>query len=70
VQVKASDLRWFDWTRYSSRQNRRMKLGGVLGEICFEGEWQSFLPFILLGEVVHVGKGTSFGLGQYAVVRP
>ena len=70
VQVKASDLRWFDWTRYSSRQNSRMKLGGVLGEICFEGDWQSFLSFILLGEVVHVGKGTSFGLGQYMVVRP
>lgn len=60
---------WLDWERYSSRQDLRMKLGGVVGEITYEGDIFSFLPYIKAGEVLHVGKGTSFGLGKYEIIE-
>ncbi|MGQ9647940.1 MAG: CRISPR system precrRNA processing endoribonuclease RAMP protein Cas6 [Thermodesulfobacteriota bacterium] len=70
VKVKNENLSWVDWERYSNRQETKMKMGGFVGSITFEGDVQPFLPFILLGEYVHVGKGTSFGLGKYEIVRP
>jgi CRISPR-associated endoribonuclease Cas6 len=69
VGVKKSDLSWFDWERYSNRQETKMKMGGFTGTIHFEGGLEPFLPFLLLGEYVHVGKGSSFGLGKYEIMR-
>ena len=60
-----SDLYWYDWKRYSNRQKMTMKLGGFMGNIIFQGEITPFLPFIRLGEFVHVGKACTFGLGKY-----
>ncbi|GAB6183880.1 CRISPR system precrRNA processing endoribonuclease RAMP protein Cas6 [Thermodesulfovibrio hydrogeniphilus] len=67
VKTKNSSLRWLDWERYSNRQQERMKLGGVVGEIVFEGKLSSFLPILKAGEIVHAGKNTAFGLGRYEV---
>lgn len=65
VQTVDHSLRWVDWERWSNRQRTRMKLGGFMGEVSFAGNLTPFLPLIHLGEVMHVGKGTSCGLGQY-----
>jgi len=67
VKVKKENLRWYDWERYSGRQETRMKMGGFVGEITFEGEIEPVIPLIRMGEVLHVGKGTSFGLGKYEI---
>ena len=69
VKVKKENLSWFDWERYSNRQETKMKMGGFVGSISFEGDLEPFLPFLLLGEHIHVGKGTSFGLGKYEVTK-
>jgi CRISPR-associated endoribonuclease Cas6 len=69
IKVKKESLSWFDWERYSNRQETKMKLGGFIGSITFEGDLEPFLPFLALGEYIHVGKGTSFGLGKYEVLR-
>jgi CRISPR-associated endoribonuclease Cas6 len=67
VEVKKTHLSWFDWERYSNRQNTKMMMGGFIGSISFKGDFREFLPLILLGEYIHVGKGTSFGLGKYVI---
>jgi CRISPR-associated endoribonuclease Cas6 len=67
VQTVKRALYWHDWERYSNRQETRMKLGGFMGEIDYEGDFGPFWPYIRLGEYVHVGKGSSFGLGRYEV---
>ncbi|OQX86069.1 MAG: hypothetical protein B6D55_06585 [Candidatus Omnitrophica bacterium 4484_70.2] len=67
VKVVESSLEWHDWQRYSLRQKTLMKLGGFIGRITYKGNFENFLPFIKLGEMIHIGKNTSFGLGKYVV---
>ena len=69
VKIQSSELRWHDWERYSARQNQRMTLGGLVGKITYSGNFNEFMPFIKLGEYVHVGKGTTFGLGMYEILE-
>ena len=69
VSAVATTLRWHDWERYSQRQEQKMKLGGLVGEVEFAGEWAPFLPLLRLGADLHVGKGTGFGLGRYEILR-
>jgi CRISPR-associated endoribonuclease Cas6 len=67
-QIK-SDIYWYDWKRYSTRQEKWMSLGGVTGTVSYEGDLTEFMPLLKLGEYVHVGKGTSFGLGKYEILK-
>jgi len=69
VKVLERDLRWYEWERYSGRQDTRMKMGGFTGKITFTGDTELFMDLIRAGEVLHVGKGTSFGLGRYEIRR-
>lgn len=59
--------RWEDWTRYSSRQDRRMTLGGLVGEAAYEGSLTEFWPFLVFGQWTHVGKNATFGMGRYEI---
>lgn len=59
------DLKWQDWTRRSARQQQTMKLGGVIGQWKLKGNLAPFLPALHLGQWLHVGKETVFGLGRY-----
>ncbi len=69
VTWEAVDAHWMDWTRYSSRQVREMQLGGVLGSYRLpNAELEPLWPLLYLGQWVHAGKNTSFGLGQYEIL--
>jgi len=64
------DLRWFDWIRYSSRQQQEMSLGGVLGHWTLHGprtELQALWPWLHLGQWLHVGKNATMGMGGYSL---
>lgn len=67
VRVVASDLRWHDWQRWSNRQNAPMKLGGLVGNLVLKGDLEPFSSLLRTAEIVHVGKGATFGLGRIAV---
>lgn len=67
VRTIYQDLHWYDWERYSSRQNTKLKMGGFVGRVTFEGDLAEFLPFIKMGEYLHIGQGTVFGLGKYII---
>jgi len=56
---------WRDWQRNSSRQQQRMVLGGVVGRWTLRGDLAPFWPLLYLGQWLHVGKNTTFGLGRY-----
>ena len=69
VNQIASDIHWYDWKRYSTRQEEWMSLGGVTGTVLYEGDISDFMLLLRLGEYAHVGKGTSFGLGKYEILK-
>jgi hypothetical protein len=72
------DLRWFDWTRFSSRQQREMTLGGVMGtwtlhapatDSAHSDTLAQLWPWLWLGQWLHVGKNATMGLGGYTLTR-
>jgi hypothetical protein len=68
IDIGRASLRWCDWTRYSSRQQATMQMGGVVGE--FElpaAAMEPFWPYLWIGQWTHAGKGASMGLGQYVL---
>ncbi|MFQ3582855.1 MAG: CRISPR system precrRNA processing endoribonuclease RAMP protein Cas6 [Chloracidobacterium sp.] len=70
VQTEHRRLRWLDWARWSSRQQQRLRLGGLLGEVVFGGgDLGWFATLLAVGEHLHIGTGTSMGLGRMRVER-
>ncbi len=69
AQTVQAVLSWWDWQRYSNRLNTSMKLGGFVGDIEFQGPAvRDLFPLLVAGELLHVGTGTSFGLGRYEIM--
>ena len=57
-----------DWRRYSNRQQQLISLHGVIGEITLQGDLSPFFNVLSLGQWLHVGKETVFGMGGYELV--
>lgn len=55
---------WWAARRYSSRQQRSVPIDGLVGRFVYEGDIAEFLPLLATAQVVHVGNGTTFGLGM------
>jgi hypothetical protein len=53
------------WRRFSTRQNRAIRMDGIMGKATYIGDLKPFLPYLRAGEVLHVGKSTAFGMGKY-----
>lgn len=64
IKTSAADLHWENLQRYSYRQEKEIAMGGIAGEITYRGDFQPFMPYLRVGEHLHVGKGTAFGLGK------
>lgn len=64
VSIAHADVQWVDWERYSTRQERRMNLGGIIGQVTYAGDVAPFVPLLRLAEWIHLGKGAVFGNGQ------
>lgn len=73
ITQTASSLHWYDWERNSTRTGLKMKLGGAIGEVTYtapaENSLTTFLPYLYAGQYLHVGKATTFGLGEYKIME-
>lgn len=66
LRHRAARLRWYEWARYSSRQDALIQMGGLIGEIELEDAGlEPFWPYLWLGQWTHAGKGAVMGLGRY-----
>lgn len=68
VSTVSNNLVWYDWERYSTRQKTSMMFGGLVGKIsfCSAGEIiNKYFPCLSACKYLHVGKGTTFGLGKF-----
>ncbi len=67
VKIADKQLSWYDWQRYSFRQDKKMLMGGITGNITYEGKLAEYIPLAKFCEQVHIGKQTTFGLGKIKV---
>ena len=68
IRVGTRKLRRQSQERYSSRTKSSMPMDGLLGEIELKGAWQRLYPLLQLGELLHIGKGATMGMGQYELM--
>lgn len=68
ITFKSKQLQWYDWKRYSSRQQTEMQMGGVVGSLQLDmSGLEELWPYLWLGQWTHAGKGTSMGMGHYSL---
>jgi hypothetical protein len=58
---------WQSWNRYSSRQDRHLLQDGLVGTARYEGDLEPYLPYLVFGQAIHIGKACTFGQGQYSL---
>jgi len=68
VRTVRRDLRWETLARYSSRQGRTHSTSGFVGELELAGPLAPWRPLLRTAELIHLGKGTTWGLGRVEVV--
>lgn len=61
------DEKYVSWERYSNRQQKKVSQGGIVGTYNIVNPDERLYRLIKTMEVLHVGKNTSFGLGQIKV---
>lgn len=57
-----------NWQRYSYKQQKQLPFGGLKGQISYFGEISNALPWLQIGEQLHIGGKTTFGLGKYQLI--
>ena len=68
VAMSEQALRWYEWARYSNRQQTKVQMGGLLGSFVVSGDALAvFWPWLWLGQWVHAGKGAVMGMGGYTL---
>ncbi len=68
VKIAEKRLVPLKWEHLSTETGERKPMRGLIGHVVFEGEnLGEVLPALAAGEAVHVGGGTSFGLGRMRV---
>ena len=70
VTIVEHDLAPVRLERWSSRQGRHHDLRGLVGRVVLSGPLGPFLPVLRAGQVTHIGKGISFGLGKLRLGEP
>lgn len=70
-RLNTNMLRWHDIERFSGTQNKKLPMGGLMGEAQLCGPREAMLllvPLLTLVQHIHLGKDTALGLGRYELV--
>lgn len=54
-------------SRYSGTHQSQMSLQGIVGEMVIDRVPENCLTYLVAGELIHLGKNTSFGFGKYSI---
>ena len=66
VKISSVEGEWKKGSR-KTRDGETQNLGGFIGPVTYEGDFEEFLPLLRLGEYIHVGKNAVFGNGWYQI---
>ena len=71
-EIEAETLvNWVTWERTSNRQNRRHAMGGLVGQCTYYGRFRpEWLEILAAGQLLHLGKAATFGMGGYRLELP
>jgi len=60
-----SKLRDTSFVTFSRTQMQKKTYHGLTGDIVYEGDITPFLPYINIGGILHIGRNTVLGMGEY-----
>jgi hypothetical protein len=69
IGVKCDETHWQLAERWSSRQQKRLDVSGLVGRVTFSGLDNFAWGLLRIGEQLHVGKNTTCGLGKYFIME-
>lgn len=67
VPILSDQTTWREVHDYSARSRNLLKMGGKVGTLVYGPEAAPFLPWLALGEILHVGKNPTAGCGRIRV---
>ncbi len=67
VRVVTDETRWVELESYSTRLGRATPIGGLIGQVAFEGNLEPFWNWLVWGQFTHVGKDAVKGNGMYRI---
>ena len=68
-QLKTTNHCYFeDWHRFSHKNQEHLPFGGLKGQVSFYGDLTNLIPVLKIGELLHIGGKTTFGLGKYQLI--
>ena len=70
VQLAEDETEWVELDSYSTRKRGRTPISGFVGQAVFEGDLEAFLPWLVWGQFVHVGKNAVKGDGWFDMLLP
>jgi hypothetical protein len=65
IHLRQDNTRWVSVRSYSRRSGYQDDIGGMVGEVLVEGDLRPFLPWLVWGQSLHVGKHVIKGAGWY-----
>lgn len=65
VELDKTNLIWQEQYRKSKMQNQKMSFGGLIGKVIISNVDENIYSILKLGEILHSGRQTTFGLGKY-----
>ncbi|MGC9184896.1 MAG: CRISPR system precrRNA processing endoribonuclease RAMP protein Cas6 [Thiomonas sp.] len=70
MRISQQELNWDDLSRYSARQQAELPMGGLTGWLRYSSPApiDAVFAWLSVGEWLHVGTKTTFGLGAYRLV--
>ncbi|WP_457626002.1 CRISPR system precrRNA processing endoribonuclease RAMP protein Cas6 [Persephonella sp.] len=63
-EIKQVELKPSPMKRWSNRKKRKMVIPAFEGSFVIEGNLKEIYPYLLILEVINIGKSVSFGLGR------
>jgi group II intron reverse transcriptase/maturase/CRISPR-associated endonuclease Cas1 len=67
IGAAAPRLLWMDVPKKGASDEKAETSGGTLGSITFLGLPDEWLPYLALGQHLHLGKSTRYGLGRFVI---
>lgn len=66
-KVVSKNFRYQELVRRSNKQDTKMNMGGLMGEMIISNIDKKTYELLKLGEIIGVGKSTVFGLGKITI---